>query len=102
MRGRLPVNHATAAYGSTYLPLPIRDVMAWVGPEEPVIEALHKMAEFQIRRMPIVDGGGRLRGILALGDIALEMESHRELADAVQRITRSTPNQSRRRLRART
>jgi len=38
-------------------------------PEEPLDEALHRMAQEQIRRLPVVDDG-RLVGILAQADVA--------------------------------
>jgi len=65
-------------------------------PDEPVIEAVHKMAEFMIRRIPVVDHGGRLRGIISIADIALEAELDRELARALEQISRPTPHTSRR------
>src|SRR5215813_11012159 len=48
-------------------------------PDEPAIEAVHKMAQFMIRRIPVVDHG-RLRGMISIADVALEAELDRELA----------------------
>jgi CBS domain-containing protein len=66
------------------------------GVDEPVHEAIRKMAEVQVRRLPVVDVGGRLRGIISLSDIALEAERDRELAIALEEIARPTPRSSRR------
>lgn len=46
-----------------------RDVLS-CGPEDEVSDAQRVMSEAQIRRMPVVDGEGRLRGILCLAQIA--------------------------------
>jgi CBS domain-containing protein len=65
-------------------------------PDDTVHEAIRKMAEHQIRRLPIVDFNGRLRGIIAMADIALEAERDRDLAMALEQISQPTPNRSRR------
>lgn len=41
-------------------------------PDDPVAEAERRMGQHQIRRLPVVDGQGRLRGILSLDDLARE------------------------------
>jgi len=66
-------------------------------PEETVRDAIHKMAEAQVRRLPVVDSGGRLRGMVSMADIALEAERDRELASALEQISRPSRNASRRR-----
>jgi CBS domain-containing protein len=65
-------------------------------PDDSIHEAIRKMGEHQVRRIAVCDMNGRLRGIIALADIALEAEADRELAQAVERISQPTPNQSRR------
>jgi len=65
-------------------------------PDEPVIEAVHKMAEFLIRRIPVVDHGDRLRGMISIADIALEAELDPDLAQTLKQISRPTPYASRR------
>jgi CBS domain-containing protein len=65
-------------------------------PDEPVREALHKLSEYQIRRLPIVDLRGRLVGMVSLGDIALEAEYDHELTRGLQQISRPLPSSSRR------
>ena len=64
-------------------------------PDESVIEAMHKMGEHQIRRIPVCDTNGRLRGIIAMADVALEAENDREIGQALEQISRPTPNRSR-------
>ena len=65
-------------------------------PDESVIDAIRKMGEHQIRRIPVCDINGRLRGIIAVADIALEAERDRDLAGALEQISKPTPNRSRR------
>ena len=64
-------------------------------PDESVVEAIHKMAEHQIRRIPVCDTNGRLRGIIAMADVALEAENDHEIAQALEQISRPTPDRSR-------
>jgi len=66
------------------------------GPDDSAHEVIRKMGEHQIRRIPVCDMNGRLRGIIAMADIALEAERDRELADALEQISQPTPNRSRR------
>jgi CBS domain-containing protein len=66
-------------------------------PDDSAHDAIRKMGEHQIRRIPVCDVNGRLRGIIAMADIALEAERDRELADALERISQPTPTRSRRR-----
>ena len=64
-------------------------------PGESVVEAIHKMGEHQIRRIPVCDNNGRLRGIIAMADVALEAENDQEIAQALEQISRPTPDRSR-------
>ena len=43
-------------------------------PTDSVRVALHKMAEYQVRRLPVVDKEGRLQGIVSLNDLILAAE----------------------------
>ena len=45
-----------------------------VRPEESVERAERIMWESQVRRLPVVDGAGRLVGIISLNDIARHLE----------------------------
>ena len=58
-----------------------------VRPNDRVIEAIRKMGDRQVRRLPVVDREGNLRGIISMADIALETEADRELADALEEIS---------------
>jgi CBS domain-containing protein len=43
-----------------------------VQPDEDLDEALNLMAQHQVRRLPVVEGGGRLVGVVAQADVARE------------------------------
>lgn len=58
-----------------------------VTPKTAVFEALRLMREHQIRRLPVVNSDGALAGIIALADIALEMEDEREIAETLEDIS---------------
>jgi CBS domain-containing protein len=73
------------------------DDIVTCAPDESVMEAIRKMSEHQIRRIPICDLNGRLRGIISIGDIALEAERDRDIACALEKISEPTPYQSHRR-----
>jgi len=68
-----------------------------VSREDSVIDAIHKMGENQVRRLPVVDQNYRLRGIISMADIALEAERNRELAEALEQISEPASFQSRKR-----
>ncbi|QQS40699.1 MAG: CBS domain-containing protein [Acidobacteriota bacterium] len=57
------------------------------GPDDFVFEALRTMGEKQVRRIPIVDEDGVLRGIVSMADIALEMEDEKEVAETLEEIS---------------
>ena len=56
-------------------------------PDDFVFEAVRTMGERQVRRIPIVDNDGILQGIIAMADIALEMEDQREIAETLEDIS---------------
>ena len=58
-----------------------------VRPDDFVFEAIRLMGDKQVRRVPVVDENGTLAGIIAMADIALEMEDQQELADALEEIS---------------
>src|SRR5215207_5386930 len=58
-----------------------------VRPNDRVIEAIRKMGDKQVRRLPVVDREGNLRGIISMADIALETEADRELGETLEEIS---------------
>ena len=58
-----------------------------VGPDDFVFEAIRLMGDRQVRRVPVVDADGKLAGIIAMADIALEMEDEREIAETLEEIS---------------
>jgi CBS domain-containing protein len=58
-----------------------------VKPDDFVFDAIRLMGDKQVRRLPVVDGNGALAGIIAMADIALEMEDEREIAEALEEIS---------------
>ncbi len=58
-----------------------------VKPDDFVFQAIRMMGDKQVRRIPVVDDGGGLAGIIAMADIALEMEDEREIAEALEEIS---------------
>ncbi|NMA24231.1 MAG: CBS domain-containing protein [Clostridiales bacterium] len=67
---------------------PVREIMSrglvTVSPTDDVREAARKMAQSQVRRLPVVDSG-RLVGMLSLGDMAkthsFDMEASKALSE---------------------
>jgi CBS domain-containing protein len=56
-------------------------------PNDRVIDAIRKMGDKQVRRIPVVDDNNNLLGIISMADVALETEEDRELADALEEIS---------------
>jgi CBS domain-containing protein len=58
----------------------VRDVMTadviWCGEEDSTQDVLDRMADAQVRRIPVIDNDRNLVGIVALGDLALEDEQN--------------------------
>jgi CBS domain-containing protein len=55
-----------------------------------VFEAIRLMGDKQIRRIPVINNAGELAGIIAMADIALEMEDEREIAETLEDISTGT------------
>ena len=55
--------------------------------EDQVTQALDRMKERQVRRMPIVDGTGRLVGIIAQADIATRINRDQQTGELVEAIS---------------
>jgi len=59
-------------------------------PHERVVDVSRKMGDNQVRRIPVTNENGNLIGIVSMGDIAVETEADRELADALEDISRGS------------
>ncbi len=70
---------------------PIGEVMTTelftVAPEDFVFEAIRLMGDKQVRRIPVVSDDGSLSGIIAMADVALEMEDEKEIAETLEEIS---------------
>lgn len=70
---------------------PISEAMTadvfYVRPDDFVFEAIRLMGDKQVRRIPVVNEDGRLAGIIAMADIALEMEDEKEIAETLEEIS---------------
>ena len=58
-----------------------------VTPDDFVFEAIRLMGDKQVRRIPVVGPAGELAGIIAMADVALEMEDEREIAETLEEIS---------------
>jgi len=58
-----------------------------VKPDDYVFEAVRLMGDKQVRRVPVVNENVELVGIIAMADIALEMEDEREIAETLEEIS---------------
>ncbi len=61
--------------------------MFTVAPDDFVFEAIRLMGDKQIRRIPVIDDNGKLAGIIAMADVALETEDEREIAETLEEIS---------------
>jgi CBS domain-containing protein len=57
-----------------------------VDPDEGLDEALKLMAQHQVRRLPVVEGGGRLVGVVAQADVAREAKP-KQTGEVVEEIS---------------
>jgi CBS domain-containing protein len=69
----------------------VRDAMtatpAYCREQEDVSHAVGYMAERQVRRMPIVDEDGRLRGIISQADVATRVNQDKTTGEMVEAIS---------------
>ncbi len=70
----------------------IADVMTrdpeCVKADEPVDRALEVMETRQVRRIPVIDGGGKLVGIIAQADIATRLGDDHATGEVVEAISK--------------
>lgn len=73
----------------------VRDVMSdgirWAYEDETVERAALIMAQYQIRRLPVISRDKRLVGILALGDVAVKERKLKPAAEALSGISEPVP-----------
>lgn len=60
--------------------------------EDDVVQAAEQMRELQVRRLLVVDGRGHLVGIVALGDLALDVEDETLAGRTLEAISEPTGN----------
>jgi len=59
-------------------------------PNDRVVDVIRMMASKQVRRIPVVNENSYLLGMISMGDVALETHEDRELAEALEQISKST------------
>jgi len=57
-------------------------------PDDQVVDVLRQMGDQRVRRLPIIDGNGVLKGIVSLADLALEIEKDDRLAQTLTDISK--------------
>lgn len=58
--------------------------------DDDVDSALELMARHQVRRLPVVDGGQQLVGIISQADIATRLDEDEKVGEVVEEISRPT------------
>jgi CBS domain-containing protein len=76
---------------------PVSEVMtaqaSCCGPEDDAAEAARIMAEGKVRRVPVVDGDGRVVGMVAQADLARHRDE-REVGEVVEDVSQPTGSPS--------
>ncbi|WP_409252485.1 CBS domain-containing protein [Bacillus sp. SCS-153A] len=72
--------------------LQVKDIMTesvdYVTPETDINEAYSKMAEKQIRRLPVLDQNNQVVGIVSLGDLAVKLNKDSDTGDTLEAVSR--------------
>ena len=63
------------------------DVLS-IAPDSTLPEARRLMSSKKVRRLPVVDGGQQLVGIISQADIARLLDEEEKVAEVVQEISR--------------
>ena len=63
-----------------------------IGADDSIQEALKTMAQYKVRRLPVIDGHD-LVGIVALADVARELEDDSSKGDLIEAISAGPPQQ---------
>ena len=61
-----------------------------VSPDDSIEKATELMAQYQIRRLPVVESGQQLVGMLALGDLAIKKSADDQAGFALSEISEHT------------
>lgn len=61
-----------------------------VRPNDRVVDVMRLMASKQVRRIPVVNENKYLLGMISMADVAVETHDDRELAEALEEISKST------------
>ena len=56
-------------------------------PDDHYQTAMDRMSQHQVRRIPVVDGKGRIVGIISQADIATRVDAPRRMAEVVENIS---------------
>ena len=56
-------------------------------PDDSVQNAMDRMSQHQVRRIPVVDGKDRVVGIISQGDLAIRVDQPEKVADVVEDIS---------------
>jgi CBS domain-containing protein len=59
-------------------------------PNDRVVDVIRKMGDKQVRRIPVVNENGYLVGMISMADVAVETRNDRELADAIEDISKGS------------
>jgi CBS domain-containing protein len=57
-------------------------------PNDRLVEMIEEMGDHQVRRVPVVDSRNRLVGIISMADVAIQTNKDRELAEALEDISK--------------
>jgi CBS domain-containing protein len=59
-------------------------------PNDRVVDVIRKMGDKQVRRIPIANENSYLVGMISMADVAVETRNDRELADAIEEISKGS------------
>jgi CBS domain-containing protein len=59
-------------------------------PNDRVVDAIRKMGDKQVRRIPVVNENGYLMGMISMADVAIETQEDRELSEALEDISKGS------------
>ena len=57
-------------------------------PNDRIVDVIRKMGDKQVRRIPITNDNGYLVGMVSMADVAIETRQDRELAEAIEDISK--------------